>query len=574
MPQTASFSQALTAVAWQPNNPYQRDDLVSYAGINYRCLQTHTSQVGWEPPNVAALWAFESQATAAPPPTATTEPPATLTLDYVTVGADCNVSPESCCPAGSVVLRGTAGSDRIKSKAPNECIIAQAGRDTVSRTASGQSALLLGPGDDTAMDGPGDDFISGGPGDDTINAYGGTNLLFGGPGRDTLYAANGTNHVVPGPGADVAALGNGDDTLYIFDLCEVERGETLNGGAGVDTLVTPVPLAELAALGVTVSGFETVLVQHNTCRSECVPKASCSVGDVRSCADAIRPRDDLTGRDKEVALQEDILRYCTGVGIEPCLASLIARFNVDDTAAAWAVIAGTLAPSPHIAFARDRSRKLHRAMREPDWALKLCEGNDADDDWVPDPSDECPGTPDRAPTFDNGCTDPHLPAAPDGDLLRGMLSKMGLVFNKDCAGALPQVPRAVGILHSGGPEPTYRAITTSAREQPSNCQVWYQFEYRTRGRVSSSIFAASDQVRHVPDGVALPHPSYMQFPAPKDVTISSITGPDRFRVRLLNAAGLRSDWSEWWLRGDWWKSGIPNTNDCRALFGASAPQCQ
>jgi len=29
---------------------------VSYAGKNYQCLQAHTSQPGWEPPNAAALW--------------------------------------------------------------------------------------------------------------------------------------------------------------------------------------------------------------------------------------------------------------------------------------------------------------------------------------------------------------------------------------------------------------------------------------------------------------------------------------------------------------------------------------
>jgi len=29
---------------------------VSYNGHNYQCLQAHTSLVGWEPPNVPALW--------------------------------------------------------------------------------------------------------------------------------------------------------------------------------------------------------------------------------------------------------------------------------------------------------------------------------------------------------------------------------------------------------------------------------------------------------------------------------------------------------------------------------------
>ncbi len=42
--------------AWQANHAYAVGDLVSYAGHNYRCIQAHTSLVGWEPPNTPALW--------------------------------------------------------------------------------------------------------------------------------------------------------------------------------------------------------------------------------------------------------------------------------------------------------------------------------------------------------------------------------------------------------------------------------------------------------------------------------------------------------------------------------------
>jgi len=42
--------------AWQANHAYAVGDKVSYAGLNYQCRQAHTSQVGWEPPNVPALW--------------------------------------------------------------------------------------------------------------------------------------------------------------------------------------------------------------------------------------------------------------------------------------------------------------------------------------------------------------------------------------------------------------------------------------------------------------------------------------------------------------------------------------
>ncbi|WP_214320672.1 carbohydrate-binding protein [Nonomuraea sediminis] len=41
---------------WQAGKSYQTGDQVTYGGATYRCLQSHTAQPGWEPPNVPALW--------------------------------------------------------------------------------------------------------------------------------------------------------------------------------------------------------------------------------------------------------------------------------------------------------------------------------------------------------------------------------------------------------------------------------------------------------------------------------------------------------------------------------------
>ena len=42
--------------AWQPNVAYSVGQLVTYQGHTYKCLQAHTSQVGWEPATTPALW--------------------------------------------------------------------------------------------------------------------------------------------------------------------------------------------------------------------------------------------------------------------------------------------------------------------------------------------------------------------------------------------------------------------------------------------------------------------------------------------------------------------------------------
>ena len=41
---------------WEADTKYSVGDRRRYDGKVYKCLQAHTSQVGWEPPAVPALW--------------------------------------------------------------------------------------------------------------------------------------------------------------------------------------------------------------------------------------------------------------------------------------------------------------------------------------------------------------------------------------------------------------------------------------------------------------------------------------------------------------------------------------
>ncbi|MEU5860341.1 glycosyl hydrolase family 18 protein [Nonomuraea sp. NPDC047529] len=56
VPPIASASTVAFAAAWAPWTAYTAGTVVTYNGVDYVCLQAHTSQPGWEPPNVAALW--------------------------------------------------------------------------------------------------------------------------------------------------------------------------------------------------------------------------------------------------------------------------------------------------------------------------------------------------------------------------------------------------------------------------------------------------------------------------------------------------------------------------------------
>ena len=42
--------------AWAAGAVYAADERIRYGGKLYRCVQAHTSQIGWEPPATPALW--------------------------------------------------------------------------------------------------------------------------------------------------------------------------------------------------------------------------------------------------------------------------------------------------------------------------------------------------------------------------------------------------------------------------------------------------------------------------------------------------------------------------------------
>lgn len=45
------------APVWKIGQGYEAGHRVTWEGVLYRCLQTHSAQIGWEPSNAPSLWA-------------------------------------------------------------------------------------------------------------------------------------------------------------------------------------------------------------------------------------------------------------------------------------------------------------------------------------------------------------------------------------------------------------------------------------------------------------------------------------------------------------------------------------
>jgi hypothetical protein len=180
---------------------------------------------------------------------------------------------QSCCPSDSTPVLLTNGQDLLSTAAPKVCVVALDGGDQV--VCSGTECTVLGGGGGDHLTAGAGALLRGGDGADFLQITGG-GTIYGNDGADAINLVGAGGFVYPGGGADAVTGGAGDDTVVVYDLCEIASGELLDGGAGNDTLITPVAVEELTRLGVTVRNFETIEVRQNSCNSDCTTKPDCS----------------------------------------------------------------------------------------------------------------------------------------------------------------------------------------------------------------------------------------------------------------------------------------------------------
>jgi hypothetical protein len=174
----------------------------------------------------------------------------------------------ACCPSGLEQVVGTDDNDVLASLNHAQCYVGQAGDDTIQSGNSGD-VILCGAGNDSCVGGNGEDLIVGDLGNDSLDGANGKDTIHGGPGDDTILGGNGDDEIIPGTGRDHVNAGNGSDRIVIRSTCDIRAGEVIEGGNGRDTLVSPVSLEQLVAMGVSVSGIEVVVVEV-TANQECV----------------------------------------------------------------------------------------------------------------------------------------------------------------------------------------------------------------------------------------------------------------------------------------------------------------
>jgi chitodextrinase len=111
---------AQSAPAWAVGVSYTVGEQVTYDGATYQCIQAHTSEAGWDPPAVPALWELVSPASSC---TATPSVPASLTASGTTstgtalawsastVGSSCTLTGYTVYKNGTAIATISSGTN-------------------------------------------------------------------------------------------------------------------------------------------------------------------------------------------------------------------------------------------------------------------------------------------------------------------------------------------------------------------------------------------------------------------------------------------------------------------------------
>lgn len=156
-----------------------------------------------------------------------------VTLDINAVASDTIAVSVTDAAGASLVQNFTISLNAI----PGVTIAGTSGNDVYSLT----SAVHTTNGADTVNGGKGNDTIDGAGGNDVLVGDVGDDTLLGGAGNDILTGGVGKDTVMGGDGNDRLLVGGSDDTF-----------DTLNGGAGVDTI------AVQGNSSLSISGFNAL----------------------------------------------------------------------------------------------------------------------------------------------------------------------------------------------------------------------------------------------------------------------------------------------------------------------------
>jgi len=243
-------------------------------------------------------------------------------------------------------------------------------------------------------------------------------------------------------------------------------------------------------------------------------------------------------KDASVQFQYDLLRYCIAPDISDDDARIQALTSVDLTEAATRALKGTITFCQYVLFRMDRHRRMRMVEADPTLKAALSNGLDADDDFVPDTVDACPGTPILMPVDEQGCPK-SITGCPWNDQAtrEKTLNSLALVSNPACVDqVIPAVAPAgwVALLGAGH---AFFYVGKVENDHPG-CPMLYEFELRmtdlATGKIVKELKLLFTETEASTTGAFAPLPEpFLQF------HVSATDAGARGEVVQLRRSGLR-----------------------------------
>jgi len=186
---------------------------------------------------------------------------------------------------GNDTLNGENGNDTINGRAGNDTMAGGAGDDTYfvdslgdlvtensgegtdlvrvsvsdfilpDNVENGIQSISSTPGLPTRLDGNTlDNDLTGGSANDWLLGWDGNDTLRGGAGNDILAGHSGNDILNGGTGDDQMVGGAGNDTYYVDSVNDTVDEDAIDGGAGIDTIISSLSTYSIADPGNTVLG--------------------------------------------------------------------------------------------------------------------------------------------------------------------------------------------------------------------------------------------------------------------------------------------------------------------------------
>lgn len=257
--------------------------------------------------------------------------------------------------------------------------------------------------------------------------------------------------------------------------------------------------------------------------------------------------------------QTEMLR-CAGVGYS-AYAAYAGAMRIELARLARLFLAHKIDYDTYVSEVQDRRSKLRSAEHDHAWVVAYQKSGDDDADFVPNSIDRCPNSPPDSLTDNAGCPAKKVKQPswianrerPSAETIDRIVASLGYMATPGCSDA--RIPESSEPVHQGFdtllPGGIYAVVVTRVLNQPIQCPIFYQVEFRYSDTSSPDQLlqvAFRDNENADTTSQATRRRVFLIRPNGSGLKAQIFNGAAghltvSWRVRAINGNGMTSGWS-------------------------------